>query len=369
MSYNMQQFVTDLLQRWHLHPYVWNLLLLGAAILLGLIISGLFSLFIKKQSGDEIRFSLAQSLLRHLTTPLSILLPVLLFSSFIPLMRIDQSIKSYLASTTEIILIVLFAWALTRLIKVGQDIIHYKVNINTANNLRQRMIITQLIYIRRVATIIIVLIAIGAILLSFDTLRKIGTGLLTGVGIGGIIIGIAAQSSLTNLLAGFQIAFTQPIRIDDEVVVENEFGKIEELTLTYVVVRLWDNRRMILPINYFLTKPFQNWTRTTSDIIGSVYFYVDYTISVDWMRTELMNLVKDHALWDKRTAGLTVTDLKKEVMEVRAIVSSSSSGNNFNLRCYIREQMIKRITQTFPDGLPKLRGMLTGEEQTPTRSA
>jgi small-conductance mechanosensitive channel len=354
----MQKIVSDFLEQWHLHPYVWNLILSAAAILLGLIISWLLSLFIKKQKGKELQFNLAQSLLKHLTAPVSLVIPLFFFNSFIPLLRMDPSIKNNIATGVEIALIIVFAWLLIRFINVGQDIVHDKIHINQANNLRQRQIITQLIYIRRVITFLIVLIAIGAVLLTFDTLRKIGAGLLTGVGIGGIIIGIAAQSSLANLLAGFQIAFTQPIRIDDEVIVENEFGQIEEFTLTYVVVRLWDNRRMVLPINYFLTTPFQNWTRTSADIIGSVYLYVDYRLPVEWIRKEFMQIIQNHPLWDKKSAGLVVTDLKTDVMELRAIVSSPSSGNSFDLRCHIREQLIKRITETYPDCLPVTRAEL-----------
>ncbi|RYZ62511.1 MAG: mechanosensitive ion channel, partial [Chitinophagaceae bacterium] len=192
-------------------------------------------------------------------------------------------------------------------------------------------------------------------LLTFETMRKVGTGLLTGVGIGGIIIGFAAQKSLGNLLAGFQIAFTQPIRIDDEVIIEGEFGRIEELTLTYVVVRIWDNRRMIVPINYFIEKPFQNWTRKTTEMLGTVYLYVDYSIPVAWLREELMKIVKDHPLWDKRVANLMVTDFKQEVMELRALVSAYSSGRAFDLRCEVREKLIARIQEVYPNSLPRKR--------------
>lgn len=358
----MQKIVSELLQKWHLHPYAWNLILLIASILLGLLISWFLSLFIKKQTGKELRFRLGQSLLKHLSAPVSLLIPLFIFNSFIPLLRMNFALRDNIATGVGIGLIIAFAWLLTRFVRVGQDIVHHKINLNTPDNLRQREIITQLIYIRRVFTFIIVLVAIGAVLLSFDTLRKIGTGLLTGVGIGGIIVGFAAQNSLSNLLAGFQIAFTQPIRIDDQVIVEGEFGTIEEFTLTYVVVRLWDSRRMVLPINYFLTKPFQNWTRTTADIIGSVYLYVDYRLPVDWVRKEFMQIIQDQPLWDKKTASLDVTDFKQEVMEIRGIVSSRSSGDSFNLRCHIREELIKRINEHYPQCLPKIRAELMPQD-------
>ncbi|MDQ3278073.1 MAG: mechanosensitive ion channel family protein, partial [Bacteroidota bacterium] len=272
-----------------------------------------------------------------------------------PLLQLPSGVRPYISNWTEVFLIIAFTWLLIRSIRVVQDIVHHKVNINTPDNLKQRQIITQLIYIRRVVEFVIVLLAIGAVLLTFETMRKIGTGLLTGVGIGGIIIGFAAQRSLGNLLAGFQIAFTQPIRIDDEVEIEGEFGKIEELTLTYVVVRIWDNRRLVVPINYFIEKPFQNWTRTSTEILGTVYLYVDYRIPVDWVREEFMKIINDHPLWDKRAAGLVVTDFKQDVMELRALISAYSSGRAFDLRCDVREKLIARIKEVYPDCLPKTR--------------
>ncbi|WP_121356296.1 mechanosensitive ion channel family protein [Flavisolibacter nicotianae] len=357
----MQKIVTDLLRQWNLNPYVWNFLLIAAALLVGVAVSFFLRLFIRQKTGTEMKFSLVQSLLRHLSSPVAFLIPLFFFDALIPLLQMPSAVRQYIARASEIVMIIGFAWLLIRCIKVAQDIVHDKININVSDNLRQRQIMTQLIYIRRVASSIIILLAIGAVLLSFDTLRKIGTGLLTGVGIGGIIIGFAAQRSLANLLAGFQIAFTQPIRIDDEVIVEGEFGKIEELTLTYVVVRIWDNRRMILPINYFLEKPFQNWTRTTAEIIGSVYFYADYTLPMEWVRNEFNQIIKDHPLWDGQTAGVVITSLNKDVMEIRGIVSSRSSGNNFDLRCHIREQLLQRIVDVYPQCLPRTRALLQEE--------
>jgi small-conductance mechanosensitive channel len=177
--------------------------------------------------------------------------------------------------------------------------------------------------------------------LSFESVRKLGAGLLTGVGIGGIIIGFAAQKSLGNLLAGFQIAFTQPIRIDDVLVVEGEWGRVEDITLTYVVLNIWDQRRLILPINYFIEKPFQNWTRTTAEILGTVFLYVDYSVPVDKLREELTRLLKASPLWDQRVGILQVTDSKENTLELRALVSARNSSQAFDLRCYIRENLIK----------------------------
>lgn len=383
------------LDQWGLPSWTWNIIVVLGTILLGLLVSTILSLFAKKEQAkaknemqqddlkvaearkEEIkkaatkeqedshsRFALLQSLIKHLSRPISILIPLFLFNSFIPLLDLPPLFLRRLAHGTEIALIVCTAWTLICGIHVMQDIVHHKVNIDTPDNLRQRRIITQLMYVRRVVASIIIIVAIGAVLLTFSSMRKIGTGLLTSVGIGGIIIGFAAQRSLGNLLAGFQIAFTQPIRIDDIVTIEGEFGEIEEITLTYVVVKIWDDRRLILPINYFIEKPFQNWTRTTADTIGTIFWYVDYRFPVEWARQQFMSLVNDHPLWDKKAAGFLVTDIKQDVMELRGSVSSRNSGENWDLRCFLREEMMKRIVEHYPEYLPTKRFIAYGAEGT-----
>jgi small-conductance mechanosensitive channel len=192
-------------------------------------------------------------------------------------------------------------------------------------------------------------------LLSFENLRKVGTGLLAGVGVGSIIIGFAAQNTLSNLLAGFQIAFTQPVRIDDIVVVEGEWGRIEDITLTYVVVKIWDERRLVLPIAYFIQKPFQNWTRVSSELLGTVFLYLDYTAPIDKIRQKFEALLKENKLWDGKTQVIQVTDCKERVIELRALMSARNSSEAFDLRCYIREKLIAFIQQEYPESLPKTR--------------
>ena len=174
----------------------------------------------------------------------------------------------------------------------------------------------------------------------------------------GIVIGIAAQKSLATLLAGIQIAFTQPIRLDDVVVVETEWGRIEEITLTYVVVALWDKRRLVLPITYFLEKPFQNWTRSTSDLLGSVFLYLDYTAPIPALRAELDRLLNQSARWDKKVKALQVTDAKDHTIEVRILASAADSGAAFDLRCEIREGLIDFLQRHHPDALPKTRATI-----------
>ena len=248
----MQEYISRMLDTWGMPSWVWNMLVVIGTVLLGLFLSWLLSLFVRKKTDTAEKFRLLQSALHHLSKPISFLIPLIIFDIFIPVMKMPSVFLQRLNHATEIALIIVTSWTLISSVHVLQEFTHDRININTPDNLRQRRIITQLMYVRRVVVAILILITIGAVLLTFASMRKIGTGLLTGVGIGGIIIGFAAQRSLGNLLAGFQIAFTQPIRIDDKVLVENEFGRIEEITLTYVVVRIWDDRRLILPINYFI---------------------------------------------------------------------------------------------------------------------
>ncbi|HXB33902.1 MAG TPA: mechanosensitive ion channel domain-containing protein [Puia sp.] len=344
-----------------LPAYLWDGILVALAIIIGLIFKFMLSLLLRrKPKRDKPSFSFSRSLLSRLSKPFSYFLPLLAFNFLLPLMRMKTNIAFFLNKTTEILLAISFANVLIALIKVFEDYVYHTFDIDKADNLKERKIRTQLQFIRRLAVSLVIVLTICAILLSFNNLRKIGTGLLTGVGVGGIIIGFAAQKSLGNFLAGFQIAFTQPLRIDDVLVVEGEWGRVEEITLSYVVLKIWDQRRLILPINYFVEKPFQNWTRNTSDILGTVFLYLDYSIPLQPVRTELTRLLENNPLWDKRINILQVTNTSERTIEVRALMSAGSSGNAFDLRCDVREGLIKFIQENYPQSLPTTR--ITGQE-------
>ena len=354
----MKEQLLQLLQEWNLPPWVWNLLIVSVSLILGLIIKFLLGLFVQKQAVETAHFSLFRSFLRHLGVPFNYIIPIVVFNFFLPFMHLPKSAINLLDKLISISMTFLIAWALIRFISVMQDFVLYRYDIKKANNLHERKIRTQLQFIKRILIGVIVFVAVAMVLLSFNTMRKIGTGLLTGVGVGGIIIGFAAQRSLANLLAGFQIAFTQPIRIDDAVIVENEYGLIEEITLTYVVVRIWDERRMVLPINYFIEKPFQNWTRTSAELLGTVLIYTDYTIPVQAVRDELTRLLKANKLWDGRVNALQVTNTSERTIELRALMSARNSGEMFDLRCYVRENLIQFIQKNYEAALPHERAVL-----------
>jgi len=345
----------------HLPSIVWNLIIIVIAILAGflikLILTRLVGFYTRKNVLD---YSFFKSVIVNLGTAVTYFIPLFLINLFIPLMRMDKVYLAALDKTVEILLTVSFAGILVRAIRVLEDYIYHTYDLNKADNLVERKVRTQIVFIRKVLVVLIVFVTIAIILLSFESMRKIGTGLLTGVGIGGIIVGFAAQNSLGNLLAGFQIAFTQPIRIDDVLVVEGEWGRVEEITLTYVVLNIWDKRRLILPINYFITKPFQNWTRTTSEILGTVFLYLDYTVPLEAIRKEFDRLIVLSPLWDKKVKVIQVTDTREHTIELRVLMSARNSSDAFDLRCYIREHLVSFIQQNYPGSLPKIRNEVNG---------
>jgi small-conductance mechanosensitive channel len=342
---------------------IWNLLIAVIAILAGLILKYIVTLLFKFYAKKEESYSFFRSVIINLGTAITYFIPLFLLNLFVPIMRMDKIYVTPLDKTIEILLTISFAGILVRSIRILEDYIYHTYDLNKPDNLTERKVRTQIQFIRKFLVVVIVFVTIAIILLSFESMRKIGTGLLTGVGIGGIIVGFAAQNSLGNLLAGFQIAFTQPIRIDDVLVVEGEWGRVEEITLTYVVLNIWDKRRLILPINYFITKPFQNWTRSSSEILGTVFLYVDYTIPLEAIRKEFDRLIELSPLWDKKVKVVQVTDTKENNIEVRVLMSACNSSEAFDLRCYIRENLVTFIQQNYPDSLPRVRTEVSNLEK------
>jgi small-conductance mechanosensitive channel len=347
-----------------LPPWGLNLLLAAGALLTGFFFKAVTTLLMHLYSKKEITYSLLRSALSRLNKPLTWFLPLIALNLVLPLMELNSKEYKIIDKVTGILIIITFSMVLVAIVKIFEDFLYYIYDLNKSDNLRERKIRTQIQFIRKLIISLIVILAIGAVLLSFSSLRRIGAGLLTGVGISGIIVGFAAQRSLGNLLAGFQIAFTQPLRLDDALVVEGEFGRVEEITLTYVVLSLWDQRRLILPINYFIEKPFQNWTRTTSEIMGTVFLHLDYTAPFEEIRKEFNRILEASDLWDKRAGGMQVTETTENTVEVRLLVSAVNSGKAFDLRCYIRENMITYIQRNYPECLPKTRTVaLTNNDQ------
>ena len=230
-----------------------------------------------------------------------------------------------------------------------------RFRLDTPDNLLARKHATQSRILKRVAAIMIVVVTAAAALMTFNSVRHYGVSLLASAGAAGLVVGLALQPLLKSLIAGIQLAVTQPIRLDDAVIVEGEWGNVEEITATYVVVRIWDWRRMVLPLSYFIERPFQNWTRESSSLIGSVMLYVDYSAPVPEMRRKLEEIAHASPLWDQDVVNMQVTDFGATTMQVRMLVSAANSGKSFDLRCEVREKMIGWLQAEYPGALPRQR--------------
>jgi small-conductance mechanosensitive channel len=232
--------------------------------------------------------------------------------------------------------------------------LHHYSN-NEPENYRHRKAKTKFQLIQKVCNSLIVLTIIALTLMTFESIRQIGATLLASAGVVGLVIGFAAQKSIGAMFAGLQIAIAQPIRIDDVVIVENQYGVISEISLTFVVINSWDGRRLVVPISYFLEKPFENWTRNSPELIGKVKIHADYSLPVEELRTQVKQWLEESTLWDKRTWGMVITSANEKTIEIRATMSARDSGDAFELECMIREKMINYIRQNYPDALPKSR--------------
>ncbi len=265
------------------------------------------------------------------------------------------------------LLIASLAWLVAGLAHAVQDVMLARHTLDAEDNLRARQLETQLDLVRRVLVVVIVLVAMAVFLLSFPGARAIGTGLLASAGLVGLVAGIAAQPLFSNMVAGIQIALTQPVRTDDVVVIAGEWGRIEEIHLTYAVVKVWDLRRLVVPISFFTTQSFENWTRSTANILGTVYLEVDYSAPVAELRRRLQDVCRASSNWDGQVANLQVTNLGL-TMQLRAVVSSSNSSRSWDLQCEVREQLIAFLQAHHPYALPRLRTELAhGRDDRPAR--
>ncbi|CAN7233779.1 mechanosensitive ion channel [Arthrobacter sp. LjRoot78] len=247
------------------------------------------------------------------------------------------------------------AWLAVAVLLIVEALVLGRYSVDVADNRRARRLRTQMILARRIAVALIVVLAVGSVMLTFPAIQALGAGLLASAGVISIVAGLAAQTSLVNVFAGMQLAFTDAIRVDDVVVVQKEWGRIEEITLTYVVVHIWDDRRLILPSTYFTTTPFENWTRRQSEVMGTVEFDLDWRAPIEDMRAELRTVLDGTALWDERVGILQITDATSGYVRVRILVSAADSAALFDLRCLIREAMVTLLQQGHPESLPHVR--------------
>lgn len=274
---------------------------------------------------------------------------------FIP--YLPQALLELLEPTVECLLVLFAGWLVIGAIYTFEAFVLSRFDTTVADNLRARRAHTQIQFFRRILIAIALLLDAGALLWSLHDPRlwKFGTGLLASAGLVSLVLAAAAKSTASNLIAGMQIALSEPIRMDDVVVVQGEWGRIEEITSTYVIVRIWDERRLVVPLSYFIEQPFENWTRRTSRLLGTAFLYVDYSVPVESLRNELQRIVSASPLWDGKVCALQVTNLTDRAVELRCLVSASDSSRMFDLRCLVREQMLDYLTHHYPQALPTCR--------------
>jgi small-conductance mechanosensitive channel len=270
----------------------------------------------------------------------------------------DLPLMTAIQQVTTLLLILAITWAAVRLTSAIGDVIVALNPVLEGQWKRARKVETQTRFLVRTLNILIVIIGFGAALMTFESVQHMGASLLASAGVGGLILGFAARPVLSNLLAGMQIALTQPFRIDDVLHVEGEWCWVEEVTSTYVVLRVWDLRRLVIPLQWFIENPFQNWSRNTADLLGTVFIWVDYTMPVEPLRQEFNRLLNESNRWDGKTATVQVTDSDDQAMQVRFLMSASDSSTNWDLRCAVREGMVTFIQENYPEQLPRLRARL-----------
>jgi small-conductance mechanosensitive channel len=302
--------------------------------------------------------ALGWGLQKHLGRPArAIFLLTCLFIVLPVVPGLPDDIEAIVRQVLAMLTVIALGWFAIGCIYVLQTVMLRRYDLAAENNFRARRIHTQFQLFRRMLITFVVIIDIGALLWTFNDPRiwHYGSGLLASAGIASLILATAAKSTAANFFAGLQIAVTEPIRIDDVVVIQGEWGRIEEINSAYVVVRIWDLRRLVVPLSYFIENSFQNWTRESSDIMGTAFLYVDYSIPVEDLRRQLETIVHASPLWDKRVCGMQVTNLTDRSMELRCLMSSRNSSENFDLRCLVREQMTAWIQQNYPKAFPVTR--------------
>jgi len=332
--------------------YLWPI---GIALAVGFTGWWLLMALTRRLKGRDYRRA---RIARVISRPLAFALPLLLL---IPALEATPLQGRWLEGSLRMLHIGLtacFIWLLVRAVAAGEQAILRDHPMEVADNLEARRVQTQTRVLSRVLMGAIILVGISLILLTFPMVRQIGTALLASAGIIGLVAGIAAKPVFGNLIAGLQIALTQPIRLDDVVIVEGEWGRVEEIGSSYVVVRIWDERRMVVPLTWFIENPFQNWTRRSADLLGTAFLWLDYRAPIAAIRAELERICKGEALWDGRVCVTQVTETTDHTLQVRLLVSARNSGDAFDLRCIVRERMLDFLAREHPQALPRTRAEL-----------
>jgi small-conductance mechanosensitive channel len=336
--------------------WLYGIFLLSAVLVFGNGFHYLVFRLLRRQQTEARRRSLGVQ--KYLAWPArAVFLTIGLLIVFPLVPRMPAKFLNQIEEVFQCLLVVFLGWMAVGGVYVFQAVTLSKFDTSVADNLRARGVHTQMQFFRRILIAMVVVLDAGALFWTMHDQRlwNYGTGLLASAGLASLVLAVAAKSTASNLIAGLQIALSEPIRIDDVVVIQNEWGRIEEITSTYVVVKIWDERRLIVPLSFFIEQPFENWTRRRGDLLGTAFLYMDYSVPVEPLRAELLRVVQESPLWDKRVCGLQVTNLTDRSMELRCLVSSGGSSQLFDLRCLVREKMIEFLRENYPQSLPTLR--------------
>ena len=333
------------------HDGIVAALILAATVVIALVAQRLLFASMQRvlRKKDD---GIVAAMLRRAQAPAGFALPLIAALIALPYLMFPERVDTALLRLTAVASTIAVAWAIIASIGLYTDLVKRRYSRADEDNLHARQVETRIDILARSAIIVVVLVAVALAAMTFPSIRALGTTLLASAGVAGIVIGIAARPLFENLIAGVQLALSQPIRIDDVVIVEGEYGHIEQIASTFVVVRIWDQRRMVLPLTYFIEKPFQNWTRTGSALLGTVFLYVDYSVSVDALREHLPKVLETDKKWDGAVHGIQVTDAKEATVELRILVSARNSSDLFDLRCNVREAMIAFLHANHPTALP-----------------
>ncbi|MFS4466392.1 mechanosensitive ion channel family protein [Maribacter sp. 2210JD10-5] len=325
-------------------------------ICIGFVVLYWILLFILRKLGKDPSSFLPEGVMKRIGLPLFLFFvaTVVRMESFISLFGMEDD-GFWFKKASTLTFILAFTLLVIGILKIIKRVLLHRYDVNEADNLKARKIYTQFNILERIVIFIVIILAIGLALMSFKEIREIGISIFASAGVAGIIIGFSAQKLIGTILAGVQIAIAQPIKIDDVVIVESEWGRIEEITLTYVVVKIWDKRRLIVPTPYFIEKPFQNWTKTSADLLGTVYLYTDYKVPFNALREELTSILKGTDLWDGEVNNIQVTDSKADYVEVRALMSAKDASTAWDLRVMVREKLISFLQENYPESIAQTR--------------
>lgn len=346
---------------------LWAAGILAGAIAIALIAHFILFFILKRlanRKGDVV----VKSLVRHSQGPSLWILPLLALLVALPTVPLQQRLSTILEHIVGLGLIASIAWLVILFSQILSDILAARYRVDVPDNLTARRIQTQFQMIHRIIVVLVVIVTVSVMLMTIPAIKHIGVSLLASAGLAGLVVGMAMKPTLSSLIAGIQIALTQPIRLEDVVIVQGEWGWIEEIGTTYVVVRIWDLRRLIVPLSYFIEQPFQNWTRTSANLLGYVYLSVDYTVPVEEVRKELRRICESTKLWLGNVCELQASDSTERTVQLRALVDARNSDDAWNLKCLIREKLIQFLQEKYPGSLPRARGELRAEVNTEGRN-